>query len=124
MNYQLESANESGQEVIGHLQDTAQDPSPVVQKVDGINSQWDQLQARLRELRNLVKDKVSPERIRFFFHYFLTHLRGVFRLVLWLAFLPESVPYRLCRGHAVCVTLVCHVCRLFVELISYESWFR
>lgn len=70
MNYQLESANESGQEVIGHLQDTAQDPSPVVQKVDGINSQWDQLQARLRELRNLVKDKVSSERIRFSFIIF------------------------------------------------------
>ena len=70
MNYQLESVNESGQEVIGHLQDTAQDPSPVVHKVDGINSQWDQLQARLRELRNHVKDKVSPERIRFLSLFF------------------------------------------------------
>lgn len=63
LNYQLVNTNEIGQEVVRHLQDTAQDPSIVIDKVDGINNQWDQLQTRLLELRNLVGDKVSPERL-------------------------------------------------------------
>lgn len=63
LNYQLVNTNEIGQEVVRHLQDTAQDPSIVIDKVDGINNQWDQLQTRLLELRNRVGDKVSPERL-------------------------------------------------------------
>lgn len=59
LNYQLDNANESGQEVISHLQETAQDPSPVENKVDGINSQWNELQGKLQELRNHMIDKVS-----------------------------------------------------------------
>lgn len=56
---QLESANESGQEVMSHLQDTSQDSKPVVEKVDGVNSQWEQLQVKLQELRSHVKPLVS-----------------------------------------------------------------
>lgn len=63
LNYQLVNTNEIGQEVVRHLQDTAQDPSIVIDKVDGINNQWDQLQTRLLELRNRVGDKVSLERL-------------------------------------------------------------
>ena len=59
LNYQLENTNESGQEVISHLQDTSQDPTPVVHKVEGVNRKWDELQAKLQELRDHVKDKVS-----------------------------------------------------------------
>lgn len=62
LNYQLESTNESGQEVISHLQETAQDPTPVAHKVEGVNSKWDELQAKLQELRDHVKDKVSLRR--------------------------------------------------------------
>ena len=62
LNYQLANTNETGQEVVRHLQDTDQDPSVVVDKVDGVNNQWDQLQAKLLELRNRVGDQVSPER--------------------------------------------------------------
>lgn len=61
LNYQLVNTNESGQEVVRHLQDTAQDPSVVIDKVDGINNQWDQLQTKLLELRNRVEHKVSPK---------------------------------------------------------------
>ena len=63
LNYQLANTNETGQEVVRHLQDTDQDPSVVIDKVDGINNQWDQLQAKLLELRNRVGDKVSLERL-------------------------------------------------------------
>lgn len=56
---QLESANESGQEVISHLQGTSQDSKPVVEKVDSVNSQWEQLQVTLQELRSHVKPLVS-----------------------------------------------------------------
>lgn len=56
---QLESANESGQEVISHLQGTSQDSKPVVEKVDSVNSQWEQLQVKLQELRSHVKPLVS-----------------------------------------------------------------
>lgn len=63
LNYQLANTNESGQEVVRHLRDTDQDPSVVIDKVDGINSQWDQLHTKLLELRNRVGDKVSPEKL-------------------------------------------------------------
>lgn len=63
LNYQLANTNETGQEVVRHLQDTDQDPSVVIDKVDGVNNQWDQLQTRFLELRNRVGDKVSPERL-------------------------------------------------------------
>ena len=62
LNYQLANTNETGQEVVRHLQDTDQDPSIVIDKVDGINNQWDQLHTKLLELKNRVGDKVSLER--------------------------------------------------------------
>ena len=62
LNYQLANTNETGQEVVRHLRDTDQDPSVVIDKVDGINSQWDQLHTKLLQLRNRVGDKVSPEK--------------------------------------------------------------
>lgn len=61
LRYQLANTNESGQEVIRHLEDTAQDPSLVVDKVTGVNNQWDQLQTKLLELRNRFDFKVSLE---------------------------------------------------------------
>lgn len=63
LNYQLANTNETGQEVVRHLQDTDQDPSIVIEKVDGVNNQWEQLQTKFLELRNRVGDKVSPERL-------------------------------------------------------------
>lgn len=63
LNYQLANTNETGQEVVRHLQGTDQDPSVVIDKVDGVNNQWEQLQTKFLELRNRVGDKVSPERL-------------------------------------------------------------
>lgn len=68
LNYQLVNTNETGQEVVRHLQDTAQDPSIVIDKVDGINNQWKELQTKLLELRDRVEVKVSPERSFFTLH--------------------------------------------------------
>lgn len=62
LKYQLANTNESGQEVIRHLEDTEQDPRSVVDKVTGVNNQWDQLQTQLLELKNRFEFKVSPER--------------------------------------------------------------
>lgn len=86
---QLENANESGQEVVSHLQDTTQDPSAVIDKVDDVNSQWDELQAKLQELRDHVKDKVSPGKMHFSV-IICSRIREkwFFGLVLKLVFLP------------------------------------
>lgn len=65
LKYQLANTNESGQEVIRHLEDTEQDPRSVVDKVTGVNNQWDQLQTQLLELKNRFEFKVSPERNSF-----------------------------------------------------------
>ena len=77
LNYQLESANESGQEVIGHLQDTAQDASHVINKVEGINSQWDELQGKLQKLQKHLNDQVSLKARVFSFIIFHTFSRSV-----------------------------------------------
>lgn len=47
--------------MIRHLEDTEQDPRSVVDKVTGVNNQWDQLQTQLLELKNRFEFKVSPE---------------------------------------------------------------
>lgn len=54
--------------MVRHLQDTAQDPSIVIDKVDGINNQWEQLQTKLLELRNRVEVTVSAEKSFFTYH--------------------------------------------------------
>lgn len=109
LNYQLDNANESGQEVISHLQETAQDPSPVVNKVDGINSQWNELQGKLQELRNHVIDQVSQEKAFLVFFFFLSCVQSLkcFRSVLPAARLPAvfQVVY-------VTVTLFVSSCRV------------
>lgn len=51
--------------MIRHLEDTEQDPRSVVDKVTGVNNQWDQLQTQLLELKNRFEFKVSPERNSF-----------------------------------------------------------
>lgn len=74
LNYQLANTNETGKEVVRHLQDTDQDPSVVIDKVDGVNTQWEQLQTKFLELRNRVGDKVSPERLYACSHVIRLHV--------------------------------------------------
>ena len=108
LNYQLDNANESGQEVISHLQETAQDPSPVETKVDGINSQWNELQGKLQELRNHVIDQVSQEKAFLVFFFFVMCTKSqVFQVSLTGSTFASGVPSSLCDGHAVCFKLSC-----------------
>ena len=49
--------NEAGDEVIRHLQDTEQDSSAIIDKVDGVNSQWNELHLKLLDLKLLLQGK-------------------------------------------------------------------
>ena len=48
---QVESTNETGEDMIHHLQATGQDSGPVQNKVDNINQGWNDLHFKMNELR-------------------------------------------------------------------------
>ena len=108
LNYQLANTNETGQEVVRHLQDTAQDPTIVIVKVDEINDQWEQLQAKLLVLKDrVVEVKVSPERSFFTFHVSPFKLHAS-RLMLYASHLSLHALFLHCSHSTLCIfTLHC-----------------